>query len=125
MIPLEAIETPGSELEYPRAVAPAPLAGGAPIEIRAEGAHAVAVFELLRASGQYVEHGSCIVPGAITSLPNQAESSAFFIYADWGDSVGGMAFAADLIEGAQPQDGAASPTPEMDAHLLGLAVCKE
>jgi DNA-binding beta-propeller fold protein YncE len=124
-IPPEAIETPGSELEYPSTVASVPLAAGTPIEVHAEGAQSVAVFELQRAPGEYVQHGSCIVRGAIASLPNQAGRFAFFIYADWGDSVGGMAFAADLVEEGSSQEGGPSSTPEVDARLLGLAVCEE
>jgi len=124
-IPLEAIETPGSELEYPSTVASVPLAAGTPIEVHAEGAQAVAVFELQRAPGEYVRHGSCIVPGAIASLPNQPGRFAFFIYVEWEGAQGGMAFTADVEEQGLPQDGEFSPAPGVDAHLLGLAVCEE
>jgi hypothetical protein len=124
-IPLDAIETPGSDLEYPSKLASVPLPAGTPIEVHAEGAQSVAVFELQRAPGEYVQHGSCIVPGAIASLPNQAGRFAFFIYADWADSVGGMAFAANLVEEAPHWGEAPSSTPDVDGRLLGLAVCEE
>jgi DNA-binding beta-propeller fold protein YncE len=124
-IPLEAIETPGSELEYPSTVASVPLAAGAPIEVHAEGAQSVAVFELRRAPGEFVRHGSCIVPGVYTSLPDQPGRFAFFIYGEWEGAVGGMAFTADVEEQGVSQDGESSPAPEVDAHLLGLAVCEE
>jgi len=124
-IPLEAIETPGPDLKYPRAASPVPLPVGTPILIRAEAA-AVAVFELGHARGQYVvEQGACLVPGALTSLPDGMGSSAFFIWAEWSDVVGGMAFRADLVAGTPASDATQPADSDMNANLLGLAVCEE
>jgi hypothetical protein len=122
-IPLEAIETPGSELEYPEAASPVPLPAGTPIEVRAD-ARVVAVFELQPAQGQYVERGSCLVPGAIMTLPGSPGPSAFFIYVEWADSSGGMAFQAEIVGDAASGSGTRPAEGGVDAHTLGLAVCE-
>lgn len=124
-IPLEAIETPGPDLEYPRASSPVSLPTGTPILIDAD-AEAVAVFQLEHARGQYVvDQGACIVPGALSVLPSIEGSSGFFIYAEWSDGSGGMAFRTDLVL-SDPSSGAmGSPAAGIDAHMLGLAVCEE
>jgi hypothetical protein len=124
-IPLEAIETPGSELEYPGAASPIPLPTGTPIVVVSE-ALAVNVFELERASGRYVEHGACIVPGSIDSLPGSPGPSAFFIYAEWEDAAGGMAFRVDLVLDAAPaSDASRDPESNEYARPGGLAICDE
>jgi hypothetical protein len=123
-IPLDAIETPGSELQYPVAVSPVPLPPGTPIVINAD-ARAVAVFELRHSLGRYVERGSCIVPGAITALPSSSGSSAFFIYGEWWDGAGGKAFQAEVVGDLASDTGAQPVEGEVDAHTLGLTVCGE
>jgi hypothetical protein len=67
-IPLDAIETPGAELEYPVTESPVALPAGTPVVIQGRFRNA-AIFELRHARGTYVEHGSCIVPGALIASP--------------------------------------------------------
>ena len=124
-VPLDSIETPGPDLEYPRPRSAVPLPAGTPIAITSD-AQAVAVFRLERARGKFVvEEGSCIVPGALATLPSDSGPSAFFIYVEWEDGVGGMAFTADIMKGTASIDGSVgSAASRLDASLLGLAVCE-
>lgn len=124
-VPLDSIETPGPDLEYPRTRSAVPLPAGTPIAITSD-AQDVAVFRLEHARGQFVvEEGSCIVPGALATLPSDPGPSAFFIYVEWEDGVGGMAFTADIMKGTASIDGSVgSAASRLDASLLGLAVCE-
>jgi hypothetical protein len=119
-IELDAIETPGSELEYP-AGTPATIPVGAPIAIDAPGA-VVSVFQLQPATGEFVEDGSCIVPGALRMLPGPGET-AFFIYIEGPDSSGGMAFRAEMEGETLEQTDAIDVGSTVVAEELGLAVC--
>jgi hypothetical protein len=121
-IPLDAIETPGAELEYPVTESPVALPAGTPIVIQGRFRNA-AIFELRHARGTYVEHGSCIVPGALDRISAGDGLSAFFIYAEWADASAGVAFRA-RVEGSS----VVTPSPEVtqsgiDATLFGLVIC--
>jgi hypothetical protein len=122
-IPLDPIETPGAELEYPVTESPTALPAGTPIVIEGDVRDA-AVFELKAAPGTYVEHGSCIVAGALHEIPSRDVQTAFFIYAEWPDSSGGMAFRADVVGGSSAPPGSEQAVTQIDATLLGLALCE-
>jgi streptogramin lyase len=122
-IPLDAIETPGAELEYPVTESPVALPKGTPIVIEGDVRDA-AVFELRPAPGTYVEHGSCIVADPLYEIPSRDEPTAFFIYAEWPDSAGGMAFRSDVAGGSSTTPGSEQAETQIDATLLGLALCE-
>jgi hypothetical protein len=123
-IPLDAIETPGAELEYPVTESPVALPAGTPIVIEGRFRDA-AVFELRHARGTYVDHGSCIVPGALDRIPAGDGPSAFFIYVEWADASAGVAFRA-RVEGSSVVTAPPEVTRSgIDATLFGLVICDE
>jgi len=119
-IELDAIETPGSELEYP-AGRFATLPVGTPFVIDAPDAE-VGVFQLQPATGELVQNGSCLVPGALKVLPGPGEA-AFFIHVEGSESSGGMAFRSDMTGDALEHDAAIDPDSTIEAETLGLEVC--
>jgi hypothetical protein len=120
-VDLVAIETPGSELEYP-ATASVDLPVGTPVVIESNDSHSVSIFELAPARGELVENGSCIVPGPLRALPGPAET-AFFIYVEGSSFSGGQAFRTETVGETLEHDSAVDPNSVVDANLLGLAVC--
>ena len=121
-IPLDPIETPGSELEYPQTVSPVALPVGTPIVMESD-AETVSVFQLDRATGEIFGEGSCIVPGALRALPGPGPA-AFFIFAEWPDASAGMGFQAEMVGGDLDHEGARDPNADVDATTLGLASCE-
>lgn len=121
-IELDAIETPGPDLEYP-ARNSVDLPVGTPIVIASSEGQVVSVFELAPARGEFVvEEGSCIVPGALQALPGPAQT-AFFIYVDGNGYSGGQAFRSNTFGDLLNHDSAVDSTSGVDARQLGLAVC--
>ncbi len=121
-IDLDSIETPGPDLEYPNGVQ-ATLPVGTPIVVEAsEGS--VGVFELAQARGHYVvEDGSCVIPGALSSLPGPAETG-FFIFVDGNGFAGGHAFGAETVGDELDHDAALDPDPVVRANEQGLTACE-
>jgi hypothetical protein len=123
-IPLDAIETPGAELEYPVTESPVALPAGTTIIIEGEYRDA-AVFELRHFRGDYVEEGACLVPTPLGQIPDRDGPTALFIFAEWSDSAGGYAFRTDVVDGAQASSEVDDPETQMDGTSLGLVVCDE
>jgi hypothetical protein len=121
-VDLEAIETPGPDLEYPEGLE-ATLPVGTPIVVEPGDALAVSIFELAPARGQFVAgEGSCIVPGALARLPGPAET-AFLVFAQGDGFAGGQAFRASTVGDALDREAALDRGSAVDARTLGLAVC--
>jgi hypothetical protein len=123
-IPLDAVETPGAELEYPATQAPAALPAGTPIIIEGEYRDA-AVFELQHSRGDYVEEGACLVPTPLAEIPERDGPTAFFIYVEWSDSSGGKAFRTDVVASNEASPVVNDPDTGLDGTLLGFIVCDE
>lgn len=121
-IPLDAIETPGAELEYPATKAPDALPAGTPIIIEGEYRDA-AVFELRHFRGDHVEEGACLVPTPLAEIPERDGPTAFFIYIEWHDSSGGKAFRTDVVGAAETPSVAGESDTGRDGTLLGFVVC--
>lgn len=122
-IPLDAIETPGAELEYPVTESPIALPAGTSFIIEGEYRDA-AVFELRHFRGDYVEEGACLVPTPLGQIPDRDGPTAFFIFAEWSDAAGGKAFRTDVV-GAATSSEADGPETQLDGTFLGLVVCDE
>jgi streptogramin lyase len=123
-IPLDAIETPGPELEYPVTESPVALPAGTSIIIEGEYRHA-AVFELRHSRGGYVEEGACLIPTPLSQLPERDGPTAFFIYVEWPDASGGKAFRTDIAGAAEASSEVDGPETQLDGTIIGFVVCDE
>jgi hypothetical protein len=123
-IPLDAIETPGAELEYPLTRSPIDLPAGTSILIEGEYRDA-AVFELRHFRGDYVEEGACLVPTPLSQIPERDGPTAFFIYLEWSNASGGKAFRTDIVGAAEASPEVDGPETQLDGTTLGLVVCDE
>jgi hypothetical protein len=123
-IPLDAIETPGAELQYPVTESPVALPAGTTIIIEGEYRDA-AVFELRHFRGDYIEEGACLVPTPLSQIPERDGPTALFIFVEWSDSSGGKAFRTDVVDAAQASSEVDAPETQLDGTFLGLVVCDE
>lgn len=122
-IPLDSIETAGSELDQPSTQAPMTLPTGTPIEFEnLNYAETMSVFALATASGEQVADGACIVPGALRALPGPG-ASAFIIFVEWPWGSTGVGFEAETVGEDLAHDSALDPSSAIDANKLGLASC--
>jgi hypothetical protein len=83
------------------------------------------VFELRHFRGDYVEDGDCLVPEPLSQIPGRNGPTAFFIYVEWPDAVGGKAFRAAVDARTDAPSEADEPDTSLDGTLLGLVVCDE